>query len=853
MGSVLPPDWDEVAPLIDAALDAPPAQRPALLLELSGGDPRRHADLVRLLAECDQPVPLLARPAAEGFANLFDDDDEAMPEVLGARYHIGREIGMGGMARVFLAQDAKHGRRVAVKVIRPELAASLGRERFLREIDIVARLRHPNIVPLYDSGDADGMLYFVMPYEDGPSLRACLSGGRSLSVAERVSVLRDVARALGYAHEQGVVHRDVKPDNVMLSSGAAVVTDFGISKAVIVARGGPLVASTLTQAGSGIGTPAYMAPEQAVGDPSTDHRADLYSFGCLAYELFTGNPPFHHMSAHQLIAAHVGTRPTPVREAGGDVPAGVAALIDRCLEKNPDTRPQSAQELLASLDGTLTGRGPRNPTPRWWLAGAAAAVLFVIAGWRLTASRRAEVDGPVQIAVLPFINVGGDPAQEYFADGMSIALTTALSKVPGLSLSARSLAFTYKGKLVDVRKVGMELGVSLVLDGTVQRDRNRLRITGQLTNVKDGGIRWSGTYDRAVDDLFTVQDNITDAIVGELRGRLTGATHVGSRRRNSAGTTNLDAYDHFMRGVYLLDRRGAGVAQAVGLFNEAIALDTAFAPAYATLSEALELLPYFTATPAASVEGRALAAAQHALALDATIPEAHVGLALLNGHAYRWKEAEAQFRLAMAADSSSAVVRMQYGRHLIRVGRLDDALTQLRIATRLDPLSATAFVWLAHVYSMLGRADSATAIVRHGHDVDPVLLLGRSFGALDLARAGHAAEARTWLAGLDASAPWMGVSALGLAATGDTAGALRDRRDLERLPRDTWMIHTALSYANLAVGDTARALSEMEASRVAREDFPNWLSLYHSVYDPVRKSARFAAIARSFGLPLAAQ
>ena len=799
-----------------------------------------------------------------------------LERTVGASYVIERELGGGGMSRVFLAVETALDRKVVIKVLAPELAASVSADRFAREIRLAARLQQANIVTLLSAGeteaDADGsrgLPFYTMPFVDGESLRHLLASGEVIPESHIVHVLHDVARALAYAHEHGVVHRDIKPENILLSGDTAVVTDFGIAKALAVSRT-QSDTSTLTGVGGVVGTPQYMAPEQFLGEADADHRVDLYAFGCVAYELLSGRPPFHGRAASRLFAAHMSEVPLPLDTLRTDVSPALASLVARCLAKSPDERPRDAREILLALDQVVTpftpaglplpvgtrtsSRGVAPSRTGWWLAGAAAAALLVVAGWRLMASRRVEVaDGPVQIAVLPFVNVGGDPAQEYFADGMSGALTTALSKVPGLRLTARSLAFTYKGKPVDVRKVGVELGVSSVLEGTVERAGNRLRVTGQLTNVKDGGIRWSARYDRAVDDLFTVQDSITDAIVGELRGRLTGATHVGSRRRNSAGTTNLDAYDRFMRGVYLLDRRGAGVAQSVGLFNEAIALDSAFAPAYAKLSEALELLPYFTATPAASVEERALAAAQHALALDPTIPEAHVGLALLHGHAYRWKEADAEFRLAMADDSSSAVVRMQYGRNLMQVGRVDDAIIQLRIATRLDPLSGPAFVWLAHAYAMLGHADSAAAIVRRVHDIDPALMLGRTIGALDLAWAGHPAESRVLLAGFEGAAPWMGQSALGLAAAGDTDGALRIRRDLERLPRDTWMLQTALVYANLSVGDTARALDAMQASREAHEILPKWLSLYDPVFNLVRRSARFAAIARSFGLPEAAR
>ena len=331
----------------------------------------------------DRLMPVVYEVA--GFSALFvDDADAAIPAILGGRYRIEREVGRGGMARVYLAHDLKHSRSVAVKVIRPELAASLGQDRFLREIDIAARLRHPNIVPVYDSGDAGSpgdtaggrVLYFVMPYEEGPSLRELLHQGGVLPAADALSVLRDVARALAYAHDHGVVHRDVKPDNVMMSGGAAVVTDFGIAKAITAANGGnrpehdgarALSATdrrdsfvAITQAGTGIGTPAYMAPEQASRDASTDHRADIYSFGCLAYELFTGHPPFHDLPNQEVIAAHVGTEPVPLSDISAAVPTSISRLIARCLEKQPAARPQSAQELLAELDTLQTDPNEAN-------------------------------------------------------------------------------------------------------------------------------------------------------------------------------------------------------------------------------------------------------------------------------------------------------------------------------------------------------------------------------------------------------------------------------------------------------------------------------------------------------------
>ena len=318
----LPENWNELSPLLDRLLDSPKEERAALLVALSDGNTARRHALEQLLIECETETPLLAHTAARRFSELAKDPaDVKPPEMLGDRYRVGRELGRGGMASVYLAHDLKHDRDVAVKIIRSDLSASLGHERFLREIEIAARLRHPNIVPLYDSGQADGSLFFVMPYEEGQSLRERIRQTGALPVADALNVLRDVARALAYAHEHGVVHRDVKPDNVILSGGAAVVTDFGIAKAVSVALTDARDA-TLTQAGMVIGTPAYMAPEQATADASIDHRADIYSFGCLGYELFAGVPPFEFPTVHQIIAAHIATVPRPDRRAARRRAAG---------------------------------------------------------------------------------------------------------------------------------------------------------------------------------------------------------------------------------------------------------------------------------------------------------------------------------------------------------------------------------------------------------------------------------------------------------------------------------------------------------------------------------------------------
>ena len=328
--------WSDLAALIDLLLDAPPGRRAELVAELSAGDPARRAELEALLRECEEEPALLTRSAPEAFGALFDDEQAEFPAALATRYRVTRELGRGGMATVYLARDLRHDRDVAVKVVQPALASALGADRFLREIGIVARLHHPHIVPLFDSGESGGTLYYVMPYETGLSARERLARDGRLSPDEAVVILRDVCDALAYAHENGVVHRDIKPDNVLLYGKHAMVADFGVARAAGAgaaagagpdAGGGPALTSGLM-----LGTPAYMAPEQIAGDPGTDHRADIYAVGALGYELLTGSPPFTGADARTILSAHRTEMPTPVSERRPELPAALAAFVMKCLE-----------------------------------------------------------------------------------------------------------------------------------------------------------------------------------------------------------------------------------------------------------------------------------------------------------------------------------------------------------------------------------------------------------------------------------------------------------------------------------------------------------------------------------------
>ena len=401
--------WPRLSSLVDALLDATPDQRPALIEELSGGDPVRRSELERVVAECEGELPSLNRPAAERFAALLQDAVARFPESLAGRYRLTREVGRGGMATVYLAHDLKHARDVAVKVVHPLLASSSGGDRFLREIEIVAGLHHPHIVPLYDSGEADGSLYYVMPYEDGSSLRQRLARQHPLRIDEAVLILRDVCDALTYAHQHGIVHRDIKPDNVLLSGRHAMVTDFGVAKALApdtaqrrelaeIVRDSP--ATGVTTAGGVLGTPAYMAPEQITGEPDIDHRADIYAVGVLAYELLAGRPPFVGETREVVLSAHLTQVPASLTTYRPEVPASLAELVMTCLAKRAADRWQSADELVHRLERLAISPGDAGAPPRrWWTptparvvgTGVVLASALAVALWVRPGSRDASL------------------------------------------------------------------------------------------------------------------------------------------------------------------------------------------------------------------------------------------------------------------------------------------------------------------------------------------------------------------------------------------------------------------------------------------------------------------------------
>jgi len=462
------------------------------------------------------------------FTGLMASTLERLQKALADRYRLDREVGQGGMATVYLAQDLKHHRKVALKVLRPELAAALGPERFLREIETVAQLQHPHILPLFDSGEADGFLYYVMPFVDGESLRERLKREGSIPIHEAVRILREVVDALAHAHQHGIVHRDIKPDNVMLSGRHAVVTDFGVAKAVSAAG-----TDKLTTVGVALGTPTYMAPEQAMGETNLDQRADIYSVGALAYELLTGVPPFERPTAQALLSAHVLEKPALPETKRAGIAPGLSDLVMRCLEKNKEDRYQTAEEMLPALEILGTPSGGVTPTHTRplpatarpakrspWIAVAAGLglVLAALAGWALLGRGTGGGSGKIdQLAVLPIQDLSGK--DQVFVDAMHDALISAIARKQVVGVVSRSAVMQYRdgGTTADIAKA---LHADAIIETTVFRDGERMRINVQLTEPVTLRYLWAQTYERDVKDVLKAQREIVDTIAAEVAGTL---------------------------------------------------------------------------------------------------------------------------------------------------------------------------------------------------------------------------------------------------------------------------------------------------------------------------------------------
>jgi serine/threonine-protein kinase len=671
------------------------------------------------------------------------------------------------MATVFLAQDLKHKRPVALKVLHPELGHALGPERFQREVELAARLQHPHILTVFDSGEAAGQLWFTMPFVEGESLRERLTRETQLPVDDAVRIAIEAARALEYAHQHGVIHRDIKPENILLTTdGSTLVADFGIARAL----SGETTA--LTETGMAVGTPAYMSPEQASGERTLDARTDIYALGCVLCEMLAGEPPFTGPTVQAIISKRMRGEVPDIRSARSTVPRAIGDAVSKALAPVPADRFATAAEfakaLSSSLTATVTSARPSVPTARITAeqqgkrrpipAGLALLLVgFLIGVGVLFAFRRgghaATAAGPKVVAVLPFENVG-DSAQEFFADGITDAVRGKLSGLPGLQVIAGGSSRTYKHSTKPLPEIAKDLGADYLLVATVRWARDakgaqQVMVSPELVAL-DGArptTKWQDGFTAALTDVFQVQSDIAGKVAGALDLALADSA---SRQLAARPTDNLSAYDAFLRGEELYVSKGgidpASVRQAIAYYQRAVSLDSNFTLAWAQLSRASSTL-YGNSTPEPSLAVAAEQAARRALALDPRSASAHqaLGVWYINTRS-DFARAHAEYQEALRLEPANSSLLRSLALLDQTLGAWDSAIVHSRQARRLDPRSPQAAAAVGNVMYLLRRSDEAREAYDRAISLAPTTLVYRNYRFLIELQAGDLDAARRVLA-----------------------------------------------------------------------------------------------------------
>jgi TolB-like protein len=774
-------------------------------------------------------------------------------------YEIERELGHGGMATVYLARDSRHDRVVAVKVIKPDLSHAFGIERFQREIAITAKLAHPNILPLHDSGEADGRLYYVTPYVPGESLRARLVRERQLPIRDAIAIARGIATALEHAHAHGVVHRDIKPENVLLADGQPIVADFGIARALEGAG------EQLTSTGVSIGTPSYMSPEQAAGE-HVDERADIYSLGCVLYEMLAGEPPFTGPTTQAIVAKKMASAAPDVRQARDTVDEQLASTIARMLARVPADRVQTATELRKLLadaehasiaNSGVVSSGPRTAARqrsarRTTLVAVAAlvtaaAVVFAAPSLRQRVTRL--VSGPARIhtlAVLPLANLSGDMSQDYLADGLTDALINGLSEIGSVNVISRTSVNQYKMMKMkkSLRDIGRDLHADAVLEASVRRDRDRVRISGRLVRVADEHALWTRTYERQISNALELENDVASDIAEEIGAKLVDnpAAKVAS--------VKPEAQEAYLKGSYLAGQ--SRFKEAIAEFQVAVEKDPNHSAAYAALARAWYFRAFFGEVAPVEAFSQMERAAQRALEHDPGSAEAHGLVALVNVH-YRWDwvAAKKEFERALALAPSNAQVHHDYAHFLLAVGRSRESAAETERARELDPANpmlTTCTGWHnlfdKQFDTSLARANESQMMMPNfwAQIVTGWALLGKS-------QNDNAVAAMRKAAALSDSLPFAEAAlanALAKAGKKQEAQQILDGLLKKALSGYVSAYDIAIVYAGL--GDNDQAISWLQKAINERSMFVVHMT-WDARLDGLRTDPRFSGLVKQLGAP----
>lgn len=709
---------------------------------------------------------------------------------LASRYRLQRELGRGGMATVYLAQDERLARAVAVKVLHTDVATQVGVDRFALEIQTVAALSHPHILPLLDAGETEGFLYYVMRLAEGGTLRSRIGEppqARALPFEDAFRIAAEVAEGLSYAHAQGVVHRDVKPENILFVGDSAVVSDFGVARVEGAAR--------ITTTGAALGTPHYMSPEQ-MGSGNVDARADVYGLGCVVYEMLTGTPPFSGSTAQELMARHALDPPPPLRTLRPAITEWVESVVLKALAKTPADRFPSTVQFADALRASAPAAGAERPD---------------------------------SIAVLPFVNLRADAETEYLGEALAEEIINALARIPGLRVAPRSSSFVFRGRAVDIAEAGAKLRVATVLEGSVLNEGARLRVTARLISVANQYQLWSERYDRDAADVFAIQDDIAGAIAGRLAVTFSGQRPAPVPRP----TANLDAYHLYLQGRYYWTRRGDKLKRAAECFTQALTLDPEYALAHAGLADACTLLAQYGLKPPAAVLPRAREAAARALALAPELAEAHCAVGTLKlVFDWDWPGAETALRRAVELNPRYDAARYWLAFYLAFVaGRPDDAVEHASRAAAVDPLAALPTAQLGLVLIAAGRDQEAVATLMRASELDEALFLPYTFLGVVLHRLGRTDDAVDALEKAVATSgrhPWALTSlAVCQHARGraDEVAAIRD--ELTARARREYVQSGMLAILAAALGDVdggfallSRACDERDGIMIYSKRYP---------------------------------
>ena len=743
------------------------------------------------------------------------------------RYRIHDELGRGGMGRVYKALDREIGETIALKVLIPEFSLDERMiERFRNELKLARRIAHKNVCRIFDLGSSEGIYFITMEYVPGDDLKSIIRMMGPLSPARALAVAGQVCDGLAEAHRLGVVHRDLKSANIMIDrEGSPRIMDFGIARASET--------KGITDRGAMVGTPEYMAPEQ-VGGEEVDPRADIYSLGIILFEMVTGRLPFEGTTPLSVALMQKTVRPPDLREINARTPERLGAAIARCLEKDRAARYQRTEELAAELHGVAEGLGGDEAARPPSSAGS-----LTPGGTRLTKS----------VAVLPFADLSPGKDQDYFCEGLAEELITALAKIPELEVAAKSSAFSAGYRTMDVREVGRRLGVAAVVEGSVRKVENRLRITAQLLSVANGYHLWSEKFDRAFEDIFAIQDEITLSIVENLRVKFLGEEKAPLLKRT---TDDPEAYNLYLKGRYFWNKRTAdGLKRALECFGQAIQIDPSFARAYAGISDCYGLIAYYYMPPRPTLM-KAKEAAARALELDDSLAEAQTSMAFVKHKLERdWAGAEKGFRRAIELDPDLVWARHWYSLLLAALGRHQESFAEIKRALAIEPISAQLnmvhgmLLFLARFYELaVQELEKAVAI-------DPQHVLAAFYLGIAHLELGHFEQAQALIEravelGGGASFFVQGVGYVhATAGRRDLAQGVLDR--LGQMAGQTYVspVYTALIHFRL--GDNDRGFEWMDKAMEAGDHWVEFIKVFPG-FDGARGDPRYADLVEKLRL-----